>query len=482
MKLRSPAAAALMAVSLALPDSAPGRLLGDFLTHCQKADEGDMTAWFDGVLTETAVKRASAQNRTDNVMAACKEDGEFRIAELVENTPDSLKMKLQGKKSGDWMMAVLRSDQAGTGKLERGVALLPTEPPEADLPKDLSDKTVADALAERVADFGAAGQFSGIAAIARGPDLIATASTGFADRQKKTQFSADTQFTLGSLGKMFTAAAVAQLVDQGKLSFDDKVGKIFPAYPNKTVRDKVTVAMLLSHTSGMGDFLGKRTPAMMKNGIKRAEELMPLYDQDEPAFEPGTSWSYSNAGLALMGAIVEKRSGQSYADYIRRHIFAPAGMTQSDPNNIPHFPPALVVPYTKMDMEGHPLPDWQEAERDIGSPAGGAISTVRDLARFADALRNGKLLSKKTFAVMATNHNPLSPGRDGYGYAMGIREVYGTLTFGHGGGFPGVNTELTFLADSPYAVIVLANQDPPAASLVSTLPVALIVEKAKTER
>jgi CubicO group peptidase (beta-lactamase class C family) len=185
-----------------------------------------------------------------------------------------------------------------------------------------------------------------------------------------------------------------------------------------------------------------------------------------------------------MGAIVEKRSGQSYADYIRQHIFTPAGMTRSDPNNIPHRPESLVTPYTKMTLEGKRLPDWQEADHDIGSPAGGAISTARDLALFAEALRDGVLLSRKTFEAMTTNHNPLyplTPGYGPYGYAMVLQEIYGRMTVGHGGGFPGVNTELRFLPDASYTAVVLANQDYPAADLAAALPDALIVERAKRD-
>ena len=461
-----------------LPDSRPGRVYAEFLRHCDTADTGALKDWYETALGEAAAKRFPADNRVEIQLALCRDNGGFAVGGIEEDKPDSLRVRLRGKNSGEWMLGGTSTE--ADGKIDREILLTPTQPPESALPKDLGDQAIAALLADRVAKLGAAGKFSGIAAIARGPDLIATASAGFADRKKKTPITPDTQFTLASLGKMFTATAVGQLVDQGKLSFDDKVGRIFPDYPNKTVRDKVTLGMLMSHTSGMGDFLEKRTPAMMKHGIKRATELMPLYDKDEPAFEPGSKWAYSNAGLALMGAIVEKRSGQSYADYIRHHVFAPAGMTQSDPNNIPRRPKSLVVPYTRMKMDGTPLPDWQEAERDIGSPAGGAISTVRDLARFAEALRSGKLISRKTFALMATNHNPTSTGGMGYGYAMMIDDVYGTPVLGHGGGFPGVNTRLAFLPDSPYSVIVLANQDYPAADSLVTLPIAEIVEKTKT--
>lgn len=464
-----------LAAAPALPDTLAGHLAGDFLTRCRTATVAEMTDWFQPRLNEAAAQRASAAERAGDAIDTCHQQGDFTLGEVVSDKPGSLTVKVRGQETGDWLQLILDIDAAD--KLDR-IGLIPTLPPEASLPTDLSDAALAREVAGQVARLGAAGRFSGIAVVARGTTVIASATAGYADRDRKTPFTLDSRFTLASLGKMFTAAAVGQLVDQGKLRFGDTVGSVFPDYPNRTVRDQVTLGMLLSHTSGLGDFLDKRTPAMMTRGVARADEFMPLYDQDEPDFTPGSRWSYSNAGLALAGAMVEKRAGEDFPAYIRHHVLEPLRLDGSDPNNIPHRDAQLVTPYTRMGRDG-PLPDWREAEHDIGSPGGGAISTARDLLRFAQALRDGTLMSRGTFVRMWQNHAPNPLGSDGYGYAMMSRDVYGSPMVGHGGGFPGVSTELDLQPDGPYTLVVLSNQDPNAAYILATALVALVVEKAK---
>ncbi|GLQ88268.1 serine hydrolase domain-containing protein [Dyella flagellata] len=435
-----------------------------------------MAKWLAANLSAEVTKHISAQELAQSDFEMCTDNGGFRLVNVTQSSAHSVTVLVNGVKSHEWFKTQLAMDDAG--RVVRYFTF-PTTPPESALPKDLGDAAIAREVSEVVAEKSRDGSFSGIVVVARGTQIIASASAGYADRVKKTPISSSTQFTLASMGKMFTAASIGQLVDQKKMSFDDTVGKFFPDYPNQTVRNKVTVGMLLSHTSGMGDFLGARTPEMMKHGVKRAEEFMPLYDKDEPKFAPGTSWAYSNAGLALAGAIVEKVSGEDYPSYIRKHIFAAAGMTGSDPNNIPYSGAKLVVPYTRMTEQG-PSKTWHEAERDIGSPAGGSISTADDLVRFASALRDGKLESKVTFDQMVKSRTTKAFGDENYGYAMEIENIYGRTVVGHGGGFQGVSTDLSMILGSPYTVVILANQDPPAAKRVGSAIVALVVEKAKS--
>jgi CubicO group peptidase (beta-lactamase class C family) len=456
-----------------LPQTEPGKLASEWLAQCNAPNHEAMAKWAAEHFGAAFLQLHNANEVADQDLQVCTRQGGFDPVKVNESTPDHILVSVHGKKTGVWLGLDLG---AKDGKIA-GLGFRPIDIPDSALPSEVSDAAIKKEVESTVARLSNAGLFSGVVLVARGTQPIAIATGGYVDRNKKSVITPDTQFTLGSMGKMFTAAAVGQLVDQGKLSYDDVVGKFFPQYGNQTIREKVTVGMLLSHTGGLGDFLGKRTPEMMKNGVKRASEFVPLFENDTPKFEPGTSWSYSNAGLALAGSIVEKASGEAYPDYLRKHIFGPAGMKNSDPNNIPHQDPRMVTPYTQMSEKG-PSNEWHTAEPDIGSPAGGALSTANDLIHFADALRNGKLVSKATFEKMTQPHGKTPWGGE-YGYAMQIEHVGGETVVGHGGGYPGVNTELSIVLNSPYTVVALANQDPPAADFASQMAKAMVAKKAK---
>ena len=466
-----------------LPDTRAGKIFGEWLAICGRPSTDLMAKWVQDHVRKPFLEGTDARTLGRADAADCFYAGGYQVTEVLVNEPDRLAVLASAPKLDAWYRLVIGVTDEGSGPVQA----IPATPPEASLPKEakqLTDEALQKDI-ERAADrFATADAFSGIAMAARDGKPFVTVTAGYADRTRERPFSPTTQFTIGSMGKMFTAVAFAQLVDRGKASFDDTVGKFFPQFANQAVRDKVTVKMLLTHTSGMGDFLGRRTPEMMANGVKRAAEFMPLYEKDEPAFEPGTRSRYSNAGLALVGAIVEQVSGEDYPSYLRKHVFEPAGMANSDPNNVPHSavgarPTSLVRPYTKQSDSG-PLLGWVAAEPDIGSPAGGAISTADDLIKFAEALRGGKLVKRETFETMATAHEKTAGG--GYGFAMNVADIYGRTVVGHGGGFPGVSTELYIVLDTPYAAVVLSNQDPPAAERIGERLRALLVKKAQLEK
>src|ERR1700719_4064980 len=186
-----------------LPDTRAGSLVGDWINVCQAQNLARWTAWFTANLSEQAAKRASAQDRARDDFGLCEANGGFRLAGITKAEPSTISVLLVGLKSGIWFEKRLVVN--GAGKLDRA-GLNPTVPAESALPKDLSDGSVAREVTSAVAKLSRMGLFSGIVTVARGRQSIASASGGYADKAKKTPITGSTQFTLGSMGKMFTAA------------------------------------------------------------------------------------------------------------------------------------------------------------------------------------------------------------------------------------------------------------------------------------
>ena len=214
---------------------------------------------------------------------------------------------------------------------------------------------------------------------------------------------------------------------------------------------------------GTGDIFG---PEFTKNRLelKTLQDYVKLYGNRGPEFEPGSRWQYSNYGFLLLGVIVEKVSGQSYCDYVRDHIFQPAGMiaTASEPED--QVVADRSVGYMRSDGAG-----WQRNIDTLpyrGTSAGGGYSTVEDLLKFATALQTNKLL-KPQYTEMLTTGKVETPNGGKYAYGFQDATVNGTRCFGHGGGAPGMNGELKICPEPGYVVAVLANLDPPAASRVA---------------
>ena len=300
-------------------------------------------------------------------------------------------------------------------------------------------------------------RFSGVVLIAKDGKPIFQKAYGLANKEANIPNTMETRFNLGSMNKMFTAVAIAQLAEKGKLSFTDTISKHVPDYPNKTVADKVTIHQLLTHTSGMGVYWNDKFAAQRATLTTIAAHI-PLFADESLAFEPGTSFRYSNSGFMVLGLIIERVSGQSYYDYLAAHIFKPAGM-----NNTGFYDPKGNNPKVAIGYAGSPGQRHDNSsEREVkGGPAGGGFSTAEDLVKFHLALFGHKLLSPKYTELVTTGKVNMGGSGLKYAYGFGDGPVNGKRTVGHNGGAPGIGADLTMFPDLGYTAIVLTNYDFP---------------------
>jgi CubicO group peptidase (beta-lactamase class C family) len=288
--------------------------------------------------------------------------------------------------------------------------------------------------------------FTGVVAVARGGTLVFTRSYGLADRARRRKATIDTAFDLASMGKMFTGVAAAQLVEAGKLRFDDPVGTYVAGLP-RALRS-LTIAQLLDHTSGLGDYFGDPGYDRLRPTLTSLAAYLPLVTRERPQFRPGSRWAYSNSGFILAGLAIEHASGERYDAYLARHVWGPAGMTHTGCYPRSHLPSFAAIGYDGDAPNTASLPPK-------GTSAGGCYSSARDLLRFAAALEAGKLVDRALVRTITTSHVGAPGG--GYGYGFGIR---GTTVW-HNGGAPGAGGELDINPKLGLVSVVVGNVDPP---------------------
>jgi CubicO group peptidase (beta-lactamase class C family) len=257
---------------------------------------------------------------------------------------------------------------------------------------------------------------------------------------------------------MFTSIAIAQLVEQSKLSLDDPIAKHLTDYPNREAATKVTVRHLLTHTSGLADYFNDNFMKASRDRFRTIADYFPLFVKEPLQFEPGTRFRYSNAGFMVLGAIVQRASGMDYFDYVREHIYKPAGMINTDAYELDTDVPNLAVGYIRDEED---RPGGPAVKNNIflhvikGGPAGGGYSTVEDLHRFANALREGKLVRPETLRQWTT---PAEKNPD-YAFGFQIFNAGKPRVIGHTGGFPGISSVLWIDLDEGYTLAALANMD-----------------------
>jgi len=323
----------------------------------------------------------------------------------------------------------------------------------------MSEEELVSALRVELEKDSAADKFSGAALLAKDGHVLFSSAYGLADREKKIPNRLGTKFRIGSMNKMFTAVAVLQLVQAGKIQLSDPLVKFLSDYPNQELASKVTIHHLLTHTGGTGDFFGPEFDAHRLE-LRTLQDYVNLYGKRGLLFQPGKAWDYSNYGFLLLGIVVEKASGRNYYDYVRERVYKPAGMNSTD-----SLPEDQAVPNRSVGYMRGDNGKWSPNTDTLpyrGTSAGGGYSTVGDLLRFANALTSHKLLDAH-YTELLTTGKVTTPGGDKYAYGFGDRNSGGVRSFGHGGGAPGMNGDLQIYPQSGYVVVVLANMDPPAA-------------------
>lgn len=293
------------------------------------------------------------------------------------------------------------------------------------------------------------------AAVVRKTDTLLMRAYGKADVEWDVPMPLDAMFEIGSATKQFTAVAVLQLRDQGKLSLDDEITRWLPDFDTRGHR--VTLRHLLAHTAGIADFTeAPEFPSLSTNLRLPRDSAYALQQRYPPQFAPGEMQIYNNAGFWLLGLVIERASGMTYEDYIEQRIFAPVGMSRSmycnSMENVPRRAHGYFVSRDRAIRRAWTVVHtWPFA-------AGSLCSTVGDMVTWLQALHGGTVLSPASYAAFITpaRLNDGTPLRYGMGLQVGP-DPSGLMYLGHGGRGPGFWVETGWYPEAQMAVVVMLN-------------------------
>ncbi|MFC0274778.1 serine hydrolase domain-containing protein [Metabacillus herbersteinensis] len=305
-------------------------------------------------------------------------------------------------------------------------------------------------------------QFSGTILVKNKEAVLAEASYGYANRSEQLENQAGTRFGIASGCKIFTAIAICQLVEEGKLSFDTSLRECLDfAFPN--FNENITIHHLLTHTSGVPDYFDEEVMDDFEElwiekpmyHFRRLQDFLPLFQNEHMKFTPGEHFNYNNAGFILLGLIVEKASGLVFTDYVQTRIFQKAGMMESGYFAFDSLPGQTAVGY--IDQEDG---TWRTNIYSLpvqGGSDGGAFVTTKDMVKLWEALSNHELLNESLTKQLLTPHVQNKDG-DFYGYGVWIEKKDNSVFKCHVMGYdPGVSFHSAFYPASDIKLTVCAN-------------------------
>lgn len=471
----------------AASEAQPGALAG-FLQTFRSGDQAAYERYFAARFDPEALTTTPARERADRLARLYVDSGGFEIARPVRIGPEEEIVVARSVLTQLPYCLTLRSRTSG----DRSVI---TEFSAVDLPlpASLSLRTPQPREVTRIITpfmdrLARADTFSGVILIAHQGRPFLRRAYGRASVAYDAPITFNTRFSTASIGKSFTAVAIGQLVDQGRLSLDDLVGRHLPDYPDTAVRERITIRQLLTHTSGLGsasEFTNSPLWPAQRMRIRTIAGYLPLITGHPLVSEPGAHYEYSNAGYVILGLIIEKLTGRSYYDVIQERVFAPAGMTRSFYHETDHEDPDIATGLTHFVEEGNDYrfqlgprlnSTMQGSAR--GGSHGGANVTADDLLRFTVAVHGSRLTSAATARLLTTPQGAERPGDARNGLGFEIMTQNGHTIIGHNGGDIGVSAFAYHFRDSGYTAVVLSNYDPRAIRVIARQVRGLLTRSA----
>lgn len=457
--------------SVPLPRTETGARLQEFLATFGKADTAGIRAFVERTYTDDYKSAVPIEARIQLFLDA-RARGALESVEVLASEGDVLRVRARHSATHEWRTIELTTEAGGAHikriavsfDWPRTVAEYVSKP--ADLAGGVS--RYVDVLAKQ-------GLFSGAVRLERAGAAVVDKAWGSAGLDTKAANTTSTKYNLGSASKMWTAAAIMKLIKDGRLSLDSRLSSFKLGVPLPANANEITIAQLLSHTSGLGNYFGPKYDAVPKASLNEIDDFLPLAVPLEPAFKPGTDYSYSNAGFLVLGKIIELVSGKRYIDYVRDTVFVPAGMKDSGCFAVDEGVANIATGYDRLQTDSGP--EFASNVRFLprhSVSAGGCYATTADMMRFFAFLKSGTLAPVQTLETFTAKQTPVDEPY-GYGFQLGRSDEW----YGHGGYFNGVGA-VTRVYRKPdgWRLVVLANQRDAAENVGEFLNAAI----AGTER
>src|SRR5829696_5932038 len=430
------------------------RALRDLVQVMNASDQASLRRFTDERFVNEGPGAVPPEQRVERLTNLRAAFGRAALRSVDASKPREVDGLVQSERTESWRRMTVFLNESSPARILR---VRFASAPAPDVPtRRPSDEELVAQLKGYVDRLASRDVFSGTVLLAKRGVPMYQAAFGEANKDFGVRNTFDTKFNLGSMNKMFTAVAVMQLVEAGKLSLDDTLGKFLPTGAMKPdVLAKVRVKHLLSHTSGLGSYFTPEWDRQSRALWRSVDDWMGLVKDESLQFEPGTRWAYSNTAMLVLGKVIQAASGQDYFAYVREHIAKPAGMTSTDAYELDRVNKNLAVGYEREDdaTNGPVYRNNLFMHVIRGGPAGGGYSTVGDLTRFAEALKSGKLVKPESVRLLTTPKPEL--GSPEYGFGFGVEA--GGKVVGHSGGFPGINSQLDIYVGEDYTLAVMSN-------------------------